>query len=160
MRPSLLGKRGQGRWEEAWSAPLELHHPGSACFLCADRRRRTSPGASSSAEKVAPGGVWSVCSAAGEQEHRLGGCGGCSSRRVCPLVLGPGSSTRGARQGVLLAPVSSRRRSSGARRAGRTERLPCLLRGIPTLSDEAPLGLSHLKGLPGTPSPSPLGERL
>ena len=145
-----------------------LRHPGSSWFLRADRRRlpsEPSPGASSS-EKVLrgvcrtarPGRVVTVCSGgrrAGAQTR-----GSCSSRHVCPLVLG-----RGPAQGALIRASCSLLcphggGPPGARRAGWAEQLPHLLRGTPTLSDEAPLGLGHLKGLPGTPSPSLLGDGL
>ena len=103
-----------------------LCHPGSSWFLRADRRRlpsEPSPGASSS-EKVLrgvcrtarPGRVVTVCSGGRRAGAQTGGS--CSSRHVCLLVLGPGSSPGGAHQGVLLAPVSSRGRSSGGEEGG------------------------------------------
>lgn len=97
-------------------------------------------------EKVAPGAWWSG-SAAGGQVADWGKQGSCSRTRV-PLVLGPGPAQ--GRQGVLplLCPHGA---ASGSRRAGQNA-FPCpLSRDPPHFSDGgAPLGLSHLKGLPGT----------
>lgn len=104
-----------------------------------------------------PGRVVSVLGGR-RAEHRLGAVGAAAAGRVPPgQGRGPAQGLR--QEASLLAPCVLTGAVLWGEEEGRADRATSLSSsGIPTLSDEAPLGLSHLKGLPGTPSPSPLGE--